>query len=150
MTQTSAMPILPDVGDPVTAPFWAGAREGRLLVQTCDDCGAARFPPRPFCAACGSQAASWRESSGRGRIWSWVLVHGPTLPAFAEVTPFPVAVVELDDPPGVRLVGNLVADPGAGINSVARDQIAIGLPVAVCFRTIDQNVALPAWRLIGE
>jgi uncharacterized OB-fold protein len=149
MSQSSAPPTLPDVDDPLAAPFWAGTREGRLLVQACGDCGTARFPPRWFCAACGSQVAAWRQVSGRARIWSWVVVHGPTLPAFADRTPFPVAVVELEDAPGLRMVGDLVAQPGAAIDSVAVGAVAIGAPVEVCFQPVDERVTLAMWRPLG-
>jgi uncharacterized OB-fold protein len=139
-------PILPDIGDPIAAPFWAGAREGRLLVQHCAACATPRFPPRPFCGRCGSAPCDWRPSAGRGRIWSWVLSHGPTLPAFADLAPYPVAVVELDDLPGIRMVGNLIAAPGAAINSVPPEAIAIGLPVSVSFASVADGVVLPMWR----
>ena len=138
-------PILPDVDDPVTAPFWAGARAGKLLVQTCGACGTPRFPPRLFCGACTSAEVEWRESGGQGKIWSWVLAHGPTLPAFAAHVPYPVIVVELDDFPRIRLVGNLVATPDAAIDSVPAEAIAIGLPVTVCFRALDERVTLLFW-----
>lgn len=141
----SGPPILPDADDPIAAPFWAGTREGRLLVQHCAACAAPRFPPRPFCGRCGSAASEWRPSSGNGRIWSWVLSHGPTLPAFADLVPYPVVVVELDDMPGIRMVGNLVAQPGASINSVTAEAIAIGMPVSVVFQRISEEVTLPCW-----
>lgn len=140
-----APPILPDVEDPVAAPFWAGAREGRLLIQSCGACGTPRFPPRLFCARCRSAEVRWRESAGRGRIWSWVLAHGPTLPAFADRVPYPVVVVELEDMPGIRLVGNLIAAPRAAIDSVMPDAIRIGMPVSVCFAPVAEMVALPMW-----
>jgi uncharacterized OB-fold protein len=150
MSARAHAPLLPDVDDPTAAPFWRGAREGRLLLQTCGDCARPRFPPRPLCAACGSPAVAWREAAGTGRIWSFVVVHGPTLPAFADLTPFPVAVVELDDAPGVRMVGDLVAAPGANIDSVAPDAIAVGMAVAVEFLALDERVTLPVWRPVAR
>ena len=146
MSSNPAPPILPDVDDEVTAPFWAGAREGRLLVQHCGACGTPRFPPRLFCGRCRSGRIDWRPSAGRGRIWSWIIAHGPTLPAFADRVPYPVVVVELDDMPGIRLVGNLVAAAGAAINSVPADRIAIAMPVSVSFESIADGVLLPMWR----
>lgn len=149
MSSVPVHAIRPDLEDEVSAPFWAGAREGRLLIQHCGDCGTPRFPPRLFCGRCRSNAIEWRQSAGRGRIWSWVIAHGPTLPAFADRVPYPVLVVELDDAPGIRLVGNLVATPGAAINSVAADVIAIGKPVMVSFEAVADGVVLPMWCLAG-
>lgn len=132
------MSILPATDEPETAPFWAAAREGRLLVQDCG--GELRFPPHPGCPGAG-----WREVSGRGTVWSFVVVHSPTLPAFADKTPFPVVIVELDDAPGVRMVGNLIAAPGAAIDSVPAGDIAVGMPVRVSFERAAEDVALPCW-----
>jgi uncharacterized OB-fold protein len=129
---------LPATDEPESAPFWAAAREGRLLVQECD--GVLRFPPHP-----GGSNVGWREVSGRGKVWSFIVVHPPTLPAFADKTPFPVAVVELDDAPGVRMVGNLIAAPGAPLNSLTGEAIDVGMPVKVCFERVAEDVALPCW-----
>lgn len=136
---------LPDTEDIDTAPFWAAAREQRLVAQRCDACGALRCPPHPFCAACRSPAASWVDLSGRGRIWSYIVAHGPTLAAFMDRVPFPVIVVELDENPALRMTGNLIAHPGAAINSVAPESIRIGAPVRVSFEKVADDVTLPCW-----
>jgi hypothetical protein len=137
--------ILPDTGDRDTAPFWAAANEGRLVVQRCGVCGRLRFPPHPFCGACRSDAHDWPEVSGRARIWSYLVHHGPTLPAYQPFTPFPVIVVELDEDRRLRMSGNLVAAPGAAINSVDPARIAIGGAVRVSFARVAPDVALPQW-----
>ena len=49
-TDTSAKPV-PEV-TAALAPFFAAAREGRLVVQRCAGCAALRFPPREICSAC--------------------------------------------------------------------------------------------------
>lgn len=137
--------ILPDVEDVDTAPFWAAAREGRFVVQKCGSCGLLRFPPHPFCAACRSEAVSWVNTSGRGKVWSYVIHHGPTMPAYAPFAPFPVIVVELDEDRRLRITGNLLAGPAAPINSVDPSTIRIGMPVKVTFRQIEPDVTLPYW-----
>ena len=60
--------------------------------------------------------------SGRGTIYSFVIVHRPVLPAFQARLPLPVILVELEDHPNIRMVGNLVADPG--------DRLQIGIVAA--------------------
>ena len=37
------------VSSPATEPFWAAAREHRLVVPRCTACGTYRFPPAAFC-----------------------------------------------------------------------------------------------------
>ncbi|MER6628209.1 OB-fold domain-containing protein [Streptomyces sp. NPDC000987] len=134
---------LTPVPDADGAPFWEYARRGELRVQSCADCGEPRFPPRPCCPHCRSFAAEWRPTDGRGRVWSYVVPHPPLLPAYAEQAPYTVVVVELDDAPRVRLVGNLVAAAGARLDSVPRERVRIGVRV----RAVFTEAGLPQWVL---
>jgi uncharacterized OB-fold protein len=77
-------------------------------------------------------------------VWSFVVAHPPLLPAYAEFAPYPVIVVELEEDPTIRLVGNLVASADGPINGVEPATIRIGEPVQVVFAQID-DVALPRW-----
>ncbi|WP_089101963.1 Zn-ribbon domain-containing OB-fold protein [Streptomyces hyaluromycini] len=124
------------------APFWEYAARGELRVQTCADCHEPRFPPRPCCPHCQSFASEWRPTSGRGRIWSYVVPHPPLLPEYAAQAPYNVVVVELDDAPRVRLVGNVVSEAGAPLNSLPLDRIRIGARVQAVFAD-----GLPQWVL---
>jgi len=141
--------LLPDPDDADAAPFWAGTARGELLVQTCADCGTRRIPPRPMCFACRSLRHEWRPLSGRGRVWSFVVPHPPLLPAYQELAPYNVVVIELDDGPGLRLVGNLVASPDGAINEVDPAAIRIGQPVRVVFQRCG-DVHLPRWLALAE
>lgn len=136
--------LLPDTDDPVAAEFWAGTARGELLVQACGGCGAWRMPPRPMCPACRSVAVTWEPTSGRGRVWSFAVPHPPLLPAYAELAPYNVVVVELEERPEIRFVGNLVARPDGAINEVDPATITIGEPVRVVFQHVE-DVALPRW-----
>lgn len=140
--------VLPDTEDPDTAPFWAAARDHKLVVQRCDGCGALRFYPQPYCGACRHPKSTWTPVSGRGRIWSYVIVHAPTLPAYAPFIPFPVAVIELAEDRTLRMIGNLVADETAAINSIDPATLSVGLPVQVVFQPVAPDVVLPRWRLV--
>ena len=137
-------PILPDTQDPETRPFWAAASEGQLMVQKCTNCGHLQFPPHPGCSECQSLTSVWHAVSGGASLWSFVVVHGPTLPAFQDHVPFPVAVVTLDEAPHLRMVGNLIAAPHAAIDSLDPARLEIGMPLTVTFLRLE-DVALPAW-----
>jgi hypothetical protein len=104
--------LLP-LGDEESDGFWEGTAAGELRMQQCGSCAALRFPPRVMCPECQSTERSWRAVSGRGTIWSFVVVHPPVLPAYAPYVPFPVITVTLAEKPSLRMVGNLVAGPGA-------------------------------------
>ncbi|MER6677829.1 Zn-ribbon domain-containing OB-fold protein [Streptomyces sp. NPDC000983] len=125
--------MLAPVTDADGAPFWHYAERGELRVQSCGDCGEPRFPPRPCCPHCQSFAVDWRPLSGQGRIWSWVVPHPPLLPDYAALAPYDVVLVELADAPRIRLVGNLVAAPGAPLGSFDPDRIRIGARVRAVF-----------------
>jgi uncharacterized OB-fold protein len=136
--------MLTPVTDTDGAPFWRYAARGELRVQACADCGELRFPPRPCCPHCQSFASEWRPMSGQGRIWSYVVPHPPLLPDYATQAPYNVVVVELADAPRIRLVGNLVTEAGAPLNSLDPQGIRMGTKVQVVF---DRATGLPQWVL---
>ena len=128
---------LPDP-DETSVPFWEAAARGQIVIQRCASCEQVRHPPQPMCPSCNSFDAEWTRVSGRGRVWSWVVVHPPVLPAFAEKTPYNVAVVELDE--GVRMIGNLLG--------LANEDIVEGMPVEATFEDVEGDVSLPQWKPI--
>jgi uncharacterized protein len=136
--------LLPDLSDPTSSEFWLGCARGELLVQACGACGTWRMPPRPMCARCRSTDVTWEPTSGRGRIWSFIVAHPPLLPAFSAVAPYNAIVVELDEAPTIRFVGNLVTAADGEINEIDPATITIGEPARVVFHRIE-DVTLPRW-----
>jgi uncharacterized OB-fold protein len=118
--------------------FWfEGARTHRLLIQHCTSCGTLRHPPLPACANCGSLEWDTVESSGRGTLYSYVVVHYPQVPSFEY--PLPIGLIELEE--GTRVVANLGA--------VERDDITIGMPVRAEFVDFDEELSLPVFVRAG-
>jgi hypothetical protein len=134
--------LLPVI-DEDSGPFWEAARRGELVMQRCASCGRLRFPPRPMCPQCQSTDVTWTPMSGRGTVWSFVVPHPPLLPAYAELAPYNVVVVALDEDPTLRLVGNLVTSADGPINELL--DIEIGAPVRVVFTPVSEDVSLPRW-----
>ncbi|MFH8567507.1 OB-fold domain-containing protein [Streptomyces sp. NPDC017993] len=129
------------------AGFWEGVAAHRLLIQRCESCGTLRFPWLPGCNACGSP--EWRavEASGRGAVYSYVVMHHPPFPAFARLDqgsdaagPYAVALIELAE--GVRMVSNVVGVP--------HDKVRIGMPVRLEFLRVDDELELPVFRAEGD
>lgn len=118
------------------APYWAATREGQLSVQRCDDCGHLRFPPSAVCPKCLSETHTWTPLSGKGAVYSFIVVHRPQHPGFFADAPYNVAIVELDE--GIRLHANVV--------DVANEDLRIGLPLEVVFEKIDDEITLPKFR----
>ena len=102
-----------------------------------------RMPPRPMCPVCRSIEVRWEPTSGRGRVWSFIVPHPPLLPAFSELAPYNAIIVELEEDPLIRFVGNLVASADGEINEIDPATIEIGEPVRVVFHQID-DVRSPA------
>lgn len=143
-----AEPLLPLV-DEESRPFWEATRRGELRIQACGRCGRLRHPPRTMCPWCHATDRTWVPVSGRGRIWSFVVPHPPLLEYFAELAPYNVVLVELEEDPTIRLVGNLVTRPDGPINEVDPSTITIGAPVRVLFCPLTDDIVMPRWVLAG-
>ncbi|WP_328398957.1 OB-fold domain-containing protein [Streptomyces sp. NBC_00390] len=116
------------------AGFWDGVADHRLLIQRCDGCGTLRFPWLPGCAACGSPDWDTVAASGAGTVFSYVVMHHPSFPAFDP--PYAVGLIELAE--GVRIVSNVVGVP--------YDKVRIGMPVELEFLRVDEEWELPVFR----
>ncbi|MDD9983628.1 MAG: zinc ribbon domain-containing protein [Gammaproteobacteria bacterium] len=92
----------------LTEPFWAAAREGRLLIQRCRACGRAVFYPRGLCPHCWAEALDWEEASGAGRLRSFSLVRKPGHPGWTRAAPYMVGLVELRE--GPTMLSHLLTD----------------------------------------
>jgi len=118
---------LPDVDDPITAPFFAGAARGELLISRCDSCAAFVWYPQETCPHDGG-SLSWTPVSGRGSLFTWAVVRRAFLPAFEDRIPFVTALVALEEDPAVRLCTYIVG--------TAPEDLVADAPVAVEFRPL--------------
>jgi hypothetical protein len=119
-----------------SAPYWEAAQHGELRMQRCRDCGHVRFPPALLCGRCLSAEHEWTKLSGRGTVFSWIVVYQSQHPAFNADTPYNVTIVELEE--GPRLHTHIVDCPN--------DEIRIGMLVEVVFERINDEVTLPKFR----
>ena len=127
--------LLP-VPEPDNQPYWDALRAGQLRIQRCTACDTLRHAPQPQCPKCRSTEHEWALMSGRGAVYSYVVTHQPTNPAFRDRTPFATVLVELEE--GPRLYSNLT--------DVPPDEITIGLPVEVVFHPVTDAITLPLFR----
>ena len=118
----------------VSRPHWDGCREGVLRVQRCTSCGDLVFIPRAGCPRCLTETLEWVESSGRGTVYSYTVVHRPQRPEFE--VPYVVAIIELEE--GWHMLTNLVDCEPA--------DATVGLPVEVAFRPMSEEITLPCFR----
>ncbi|MBW2425167.1 MAG: Zn-ribbon domain-containing OB-fold protein [Deltaproteobacteria bacterium] len=118
----------------LSRPHWEGCREGVLRVQRCRDCGTYVFIPQPCCTSCLGEDLEWVESSGRGTLYSYTVVHRPQQPSFE--VPYTVVIVELEE--GWHMLSNLV--------DCQADEIEIGMPLEVVYHEMSDEITLPLFR----
>lgn len=116
--------------------FWEGTSAGELRIQSCNACGALRFPPGPACPDCGALDRGYVVASGRGTVFSYVVHRHPPVPG--RELPILIGLIDLEE--GVRMVGELVGTEA--------DEVSIGMPVALELRRIDDDLTLPTWRRV--
>lgn len=126
------------VPTPETRHYWDGALRNELLLQRCDECGHAYFPPRPFCPACACRDVSVFKASGRARLHSYVIHH---LPAHGLTPPYAIAVVELEE--GPRMMTNIVDCPQTP------QALQLDMPLEVTFEHLSEEIALPVFKPAG-
>ena len=118
---------LPDIDEPLTAPFFAAAARDELAIPYCDACTKWVWYPQTACSECGREL-QWRPVSGRATLFSWAVVERAFLPAYADQVPFVTALAALDEDPFVRICTYLVdTDP----QTLHADQ-----PIEVVFRDL--------------
>lgn len=116
------------------AHYWQGLQRGVLLIQRCTSCQRLRHPTAPMCPSCQSLEWDTVEASGKGTIYSFVVMHHPKNPAFDH--PNPIAVVELAE--GTRLI--------AGLTGFDTDNITIGTPVELEVLHCDEGLSVPVFK----
>jgi uncharacterized OB-fold protein len=118
-----------------TAAFWQGGAQGVLLIHHCGSCGRYFHPPAPVCPACNSLEVAPRPVSGKGRVATFTINEHPWT---AELTqPYVVAIVELIEQSGLRLLTNII-----GCNPAA---VRIDMPVSVTFER-QEDVWIPLFE----
>lgn len=132
MAQTVSAKPLPNKTK-LNTPFWEGTKQGELRLQCCKECGHIWFPPSTHCPNCLSRSYEWTPVSGRGKVWSWIVMHQRYFKGFEEEIPYVVAFIELEE--GPMLMANLVG--------IEKDAIQCDLPVRVVFEDRTEEMAAP-------
>jgi hypothetical protein len=136
VTEVEYLKPLPKITDE-TRPFWDGAREGRLRMQKCCECGHIRFPISFVCSKCLSCETEWIDLSGRGEVFAYIVFHQLYNKAFAKDIPYNVALVQLEE--GPRMYSNVV--------DCANDDVKVGDKLEAVFVPVTPQVTLPKFRL---
>lgn len=128
---------LPEVTDD-TAAFWEGGADGALHIHRCRACRTWFHPPAPVCPECLSLDVGAETTSGRATVKGFSVNVQPWSPDMQ--VPYVVAIVSIDDAPGVQITTRLIdADPAS---------VTIGMPVEVSFLHVE-DIYLPLFRPVG-
>jgi len=119
--------------------FWTGGKDGVLRFMRCRPCARYYHPPAPVCPYCWSRDVGFEPVSGNATVIAVTVNYQPWIPGFDP--PYAIAIVEMDEQPGLRMMTNIVdCDP---------ETVAIGQRVHVIFEQHD-TVFLPLFRPIRD
>ncbi|PAU86113.1 DNA-binding protein [Pseudomonas sp. WN033] len=123
--------VLPELND-LNRFFWTSGADKTLRILRCADCRHWLHPPGIICPQCLSQDLSAEPVSGFGSIEAITVNHQPWSPD--QPVPYAIAIVSLDEQPGLQLTTNIVGcEPEAAF---------IGQRVRVVFEE-QEDVFLP-------
>lgn len=122
--------------DPDSAPYWEGARDGRLMIQRCKKTGQAFLYSRQLVPGVDDSQVEWIESSGKGEVYSFTVARRPAGAAFQGDCPYVVASVTLDE--GARIMSNIVTDDV--------EAVKIGMRVETFFDAVSDDLTIPKFR----
>lgn len=114
---------------PTTQPFWDGAKRGKLKLQYDPVSRKYQFWPRMCSVRTGKRNLQWKETSGKGQLYSYTVTHVPAA-GFENKAPYLVGLIELDE--GVRIIGNLI--------NVKPEDVKIGMRVRVAWEKLSDDL----------
>lgn len=132
---TKPLPV-PDVD---SQQFWDNCKAHELSAQRCDDCGNFRWPPQPFCPQCYSWKFDWTKLAETGTVYSFVVVHYVSIPAYQDDVPYVVAHITIDRTDDqVTMISNVIDCPW--------QEVRVGMPVRLVFQDVTPEITLPKFR----
>lgn len=137
----------PEVQRPLPLPdeetrfFWEAARQHRLEMLWCADCTRFIHYPQPVCPSCLTSDLTPRQLSGRGTLYTYTVAEQAFHPYWADRLPYVLAVVDLEEQPGLRFLSELVDCP--------EDEVVVGMPVEVLWEDVTEEFSLPLFRRVG-
>ncbi len=105
-------------GRAFAGPFWDATRQKKLMLQYDRSNGRYQFIPRVCGLESGKRDLEWRESTGKGTVFTYTVARRAREP-FRGHEPFLIAMVTLAE--GVNVMANVV--------NCTLDEIRIGMAV---------------------
>ena len=80
----------------------------------------------------------WVATSGRGKIYTFIIMHQLYNPAFQKDIPYNVSIIELDEGPMIM----------SNITNSENEDIKIGKNVEVVFNKVNSDVTTHSFKLV--
>ena len=122
------MPKQIPVPTELTRPFWDALNEHRLVLQHCSSCDRLRYPPEPTCDRCGSDQYEWQQVEGKGHILEYFVIRDSRIKRLQGDQPLNMALVTLDQDPGLNFLSNLPGTPVGEVRGVRVGDAVLFLP----------------------
>lgn len=135
--EVPAGPDRPTV-DADSESWWSAVQDRALLVNACGSCGRNSLYARPFCPFCWSEDVTLVSASGRGRLYTWSVIHQNAAP-FDGRTPHVVAMVDLEEGPRLMTV----------LEHCSPDDVHADMELMVDFREDHDGFVVPVFRPIA-
>jgi hypothetical protein len=127
---------IPPLLNQVNRAFWTAGLVGELRICRCGSCGLWNHPPTPVCRRCLGTDLVPTAVSGRGTVATFTVNYQQWTPKVS-ADPYVIALVELEEQAGLRLITNIV--------NAAPSDVRIGMPVGVAFVQVD-DTAIPVFE----
>jgi uncharacterized OB-fold protein len=122
------------VTDIDTKPFWDYCKQHELRVQKCLSCGKLYYPPNSLCPHCLNEGSEWVKLSGKGKVYSFVIVRRQYHPALT--VPYTLAIIELEE--GIRMMSNVI--------ECKPEDVKMEMPVEVVFEDASPEISMPKFK----
>lgn len=127
--------------DEQTRPYWEGAKEGKLVMQQCQNCKFFIHPPQFFCANCKgiNPNLGWGQLSGKGKLYNYALHHDTQIGGFEDKVPYILAIIQLDEQEDLMVYGNIL--------NAAYEDLKLGMPLQAVWEDTDNpDIKIMQWR----
>jgi len=121
-------------------PFWDAAKEHRLVLRKCSNCGNIDHPPYLYCTACQADEHEWIEASGKGTLYAYAVNYFGVPFPFWDDMPYVLAMIDLEE--GVRMISNIVECDDC-------EKLENGMELEVVFDDVSEEITLPKWRPVS-
>lgn len=118
-------------------PFWEGLKSNQFRLYKCQDCNTFYYPEQK-CLNCKEPNMEWVPTSGRGKIYTFIIMHQLYNPAFQKELPYNVSIIELDEGPMIM----------SNISDSDNEDIEIGKKVEVVFDQVNEDLTTHSFKIV--